>query len=415
MRLLDRYLLRELLVPFGYCLSGFWIFWVSCDLFAELGDFQRLQLTFADLLEYYAVKTPELLVVVLPIAFLLALLYALTNHARHHELTAMRAAGLSLWRLSLPYLGVGLVLSLALFALNELWVPRSVEETERILASHTTNAVKQAGQKWERKLGFINTRQNRKWFIEAYNPETYEMIRPHVEWVLATGTRTEITAERAYFAEGHWVFTNVSERIFPAIRGEFPIYTETNLMVMTAFMETPAQIQSEIKVSRIRNFREVRKAQLTIREILNYKRLHRDDTSKDAMLDTKLHGRLATPWTCLVVVLIALPFGAVSGRRDVFVGVASSIMICFSYFVLGQLTLALGVSGQVPPWVAAWSPNVLFSATGIGLMNLERVRGIRLFPKARHSSPDDSSAAGVEGGTIRGGSGNPEAGQSPRP
>jgi len=85
------------------------------------------------------------------------------------------------------------------------------------------------------------------------------------------------------------------------------------------------------------------------------------------MLDTKLHGRLAAPWTCLVVVLIALPFGAASGRRNVFVGVASSILICFTYFVLQQLSLALGSGGHVPPWAAAWSPNAAFGLTGLFL------------------------------------------------
>jgi lipopolysaccharide export system permease protein len=86
-----------------------------------------------------------------------------------------------------------------------------------------------------------------------------------------------------------------------------------------------------------------------------------------AMLDTKLHGRLAAPWTCLVVVLIALPFGAMPGRRNVFVGVASSIVICFAYFVLMQLGVAFGAGAYLPPWVAAWAPNVLFAVTGIVL------------------------------------------------
>ena len=112
MRLLDRYLLRELLVPFVYCLVGFLIFWASSDIFAQLSDFQKLKLTARDVLEYYSIRTPEMLVTVLPVAFLLSLLYTLTNHARYHELTAIRAAGVSLLRLSLPYLGMGVILSL---------------------------------------------------------------------------------------------------------------------------------------------------------------------------------------------------------------------------------------------------------------------------------------------------------------
>src|SRR5438105_10626409 len=132
MRLLDRYLLRELLIPLGYCLGGFLIFWVFADLFANFGEFQRKKLLAQDIAEYYLVITPEFLVMVLPISLLLALLYTLTNHSRHHEITAIRAAGISLGRLCLPYLAIGFVGSLLLFALNELWVPDSADRAERI-------------------------------------------------------------------------------------------------------------------------------------------------------------------------------------------------------------------------------------------------------------------------------------------
>src|SRR3990172_6832651 len=107
MRLLDRYLLRELLVPLCYCLGGFLLVWVSYRLFIELGDLQEKNLRFGDIVEYFVVQSPAFLLGVLPIALLLALLYALTNHARHHEITAIRAAGVSLWRLALPYFAVG--------------------------------------------------------------------------------------------------------------------------------------------------------------------------------------------------------------------------------------------------------------------------------------------------------------------
>ncbi len=84
-----------------------------------------------------------------------------------------------------------------------------------------------------------------------------------------------------------------------------------------------------------------------------------------ARLETQLHGRLAQPWTCLVVVLIALPFGALTGRRNVFVGVAASIFICFAFFFLKGVVFALGTSGYVPGWAAAWFPHALFGGAGI--------------------------------------------------
>jgi len=67
----------------------------------------------------------------------------------------------------------------------------------------------------------------------------------------------------------------------------------------------------------------------------------------------------------LIVVLMAIPFGAQSGRRNLFFGVAGSIFICFGFFILQQVSLAFGMSGRVPGWVAAWLPNIIFAVTGI--------------------------------------------------
>src|SRR5258708_785447 len=107
MRLLDRYLLRELLTPLVYCLGGFLIFWNAFSLFSDLNKYQEAHLLLSDIIELYIVRIPANLVIILPITLLLALLYTLTNLARHHELTAIRAAGVSLARLCLPYFAVG--------------------------------------------------------------------------------------------------------------------------------------------------------------------------------------------------------------------------------------------------------------------------------------------------------------------
>src|SRR5215467_12237672 len=132
MRLLDRYLLRELLIPLGYCLSGFLLLWVTSDLIGELNGLTEKKLQILDIIRYYLAKTPEFLVLVLPMALLLAMLYTLTNHARHHEITAIRAAGISLWRLCLPYLAVGILFSLGVLWLNESCVPKAAEVADQI-------------------------------------------------------------------------------------------------------------------------------------------------------------------------------------------------------------------------------------------------------------------------------------------
>jgi lipopolysaccharide export system permease protein len=196
------------------------------------------------------------------------------------------------------------------------------------------------------------------------------MWKPQFDWRREDGTRVQLAADNALWINRHWVFTNNVERLdYGADVGALPSISKTNQLVFAELTETPRIIRSEIKITALEGLRALRKTQLSSAEIREYLKLHpRLERQKSAMLRTTLHTRLATPWICFVVVLIAVPFGAAPGRRNVFVGVASSIFICFVFFITKELTLALGGSGYVAPWIAAWSPHVLFGATGIGMM-----------------------------------------------
>jgi lipopolysaccharide export system permease protein len=365
-RLLDRYLLREMLVPLGYCLGGFTIFWVSFDLIGQLDDYQKLQLEVGDVLELYALRLPELLVLVGPVALLLAMLYALTQHMRHHEITAIRAAGVSLWRLAVPYLGVGLVASLATLGLAEWAGPILAARAQRVLDRYQPGG-EDAGE-WLRNLSFHNERGSRYWHVRAYHRKTCELQQPRVSWLLPGGARREISAERGGRVNDQWVFFDVQELYYPG-PGEIPIPSRTNELRLPEFTETPEQIESEVRIRSATRARAARGVEFTLAEILDYLRLHPELNARDeALLFTQLHARLAAPWTSLVVVLVAVPFGAGSARRNLFVGVAGSIFLCLAYFALSRVGLALGTGGHLPPALAAWLPNLFFGGLGLGLM-----------------------------------------------
>ena len=372
MRLLDRYLLRELLVPLVYCLAFFLIAFVAFDLFSEISDFQKNKLTAADLFEYYLDKTPEFLVAsyIMPMSLLLALLYALTNHARHNELTAMRSAAIPLWRMAMPYFGAGVFVSLLVFYVNEQLVPDGVEAADRVLVRHVKDRPRAGEQVWRRNIFFLNPIANRTWRIGAYHMLGNVMFQPQFDWRQPDGSRVQLSAERARWINRQWVFTNVERLEFSAEMRAVPGILKTNQMTVPELTETPRVIKSEIKISGVGdNLRSLKRTQVSSAEILTYLELHpRMERRHSDSLRTLLHSRLATPWICFVVVLIAVPFGAMPGRRNVFVGVASSVFICFAFFVIKELTLALGAGGFVPPWVAAWAPHALFSATGLALM-----------------------------------------------
>jgi lipopolysaccharide export system permease protein len=362
MRLLDKYLLRELLTPLVYCLGGFTMFFVAFSLFKDLDELKDSKLRALEYVEYYVTTLPEMIVTVLPIALLLALLYTLTNHARHHEITAIRAAGVSLWRLSLPYFAVGLVGSGVLFALNEFAVPDSAIKAEQIKNRHSEKKKKKSADIVE-NLGFVNATAGRAWIIGSYNLRTAEMVNPRVIWTLGDGSQRWLHAARAIRTNDAWLFLDAREyRADPERTANLVPSLSTNALEHK-WNETPAQIRSEVKISGSIGSHVAKEADLPLVEIRDYLRLHPTLPREHRYwLETKWHGRLAMPWTCLVVVLIALPFGAASGRRNVFVGVASSILIAFSFFVITQIGLALGSGGHLPAWLAGWLPNIVFGA-----------------------------------------------------
>jgi lipopolysaccharide export system permease protein len=368
MRLLDRYLLRELSIPLIYCLAGFTIFWVSFDIFGSLDDFQAAKMTAGDVLDYYVFKLPEMLSTTLPIALLLAFLYTLSNHGRHNEIIAMRAAGLSMARISLPYIAVGFGLSIVVLLVNEKVLTDGAERAEAVKTRH----LKIASEKkdWEYRVNFRNAREDHIWNIAAFNLRTYEMVEPHVEWKLPDGSFRQIIAQSGIRTNDEWVFRKVALFIYPP-KIDFNQDTSpvlTNEIAVPELTETPSEIKAQIRFDKLNAFEAAKRPQFTLKEI-RYLQSHLELNRMDrAKLNTQFHMRLSQPWTCLVVALIALPFGARSNsRRNVFVGAASSIFICFAYFVVLRVGSAMGTGGYVPPWLAAWSPNALFAAVGLWL------------------------------------------------
>jgi lipopolysaccharide export system permease protein len=367
MRLLDRYLLREFLFWLVVLFGAFLVVWIAFDLSFRLHQLQEYHLRGKDVLEYYIFEIPEFIPIALPVSLLLALLTVVTNHARHNEITAMRAAGISLVRVCMPYVLAGFFLSVALLAFNEYFAPSAADKADEVLQKRVQRQ-SQAERHQVQKLLFINSSVGgigRVWIAPVYNTATFQMTRPEVTWPTNSSSRLQLSATAAVWTNGVWLFTgDVIESL-----GDIRIL-KTNALAMPQFTETPEEIQSEITVNKYRStFTKTRRADIPLADIVNYLRLNpHPDRKMRNWLFTKLHGRFAGPFACLVVVFVAIPFAAASGRRNVFVGVAASIFIFFAYFVLQQVGLTFGETGWMPSWLGAWFPNLFFGIGGLILM-----------------------------------------------
>ncbi|HXE42502.1 MAG TPA: LptF/LptG family permease, partial [Candidatus Baltobacteraceae bacterium] len=359
MRLLDRYLFRELLAPLIYCLGGFLIFWISFSLFNDLDKMQMAKLHLLDVIEYSIAMTPEFLATALPVALLLALLYTLTHHARYNEITAMRAAGVSLWRICAPYFIVGLFASVALFALNECAVPRGADWADRILNRYIQKPTSVANEK--QMLGFQNDRARRTWFFSKFDFRAEELDGVTV---IDLNRGFRLDADLAAYTNGVWNFFTVKEYARARPDEPFAPSLQTNAIALPEFSETPREMKIALKIGEYERIKKTRTV-IPLKDILDY--LQSRPNAPSPKVRTQLHQHFAEPVMCLVVVLIAIPFGAASGRRNLFFGVAGSIFICFTFIILQKICFALGAEGHLPGWLAAWLPNLIFGATGIFL------------------------------------------------
>jgi lipopolysaccharide export system permease protein len=373
-------LLREFLFWLAVFFGAFLLVWIAFDLSFDLHKFQQAHLHGKDVVKYYFYEIPEFIPIALPVSILLAMLYALTNHARHNEVTAIRAAGVSLLRLCMPYFVAGFFFSVLLFAFNEFLAPQAGEKADEILQSHGDAKSAHAARYLVTPLNFVNYAiggKGRTWNAAVYNTETHEMTKPLIAWYPTNGQVLLLSASTAVWTNNTWVFSgNVVETLSGNSVGTLGTarVLKTNYLAMPEFKETPTEIQSDIKVNAYHDHNyKTHRADIPLSDILNYLHFHpQPDRKMRNWLFTKLHGRFAGPFACVVVVIVAIPFSARSGRRNIFVGVAASIFIFFIYFFLQQVGLAFGETGWMPSWLGAWLPNFFFGIGGLFLMS--RVR-----------------------------------------
>lgn len=368
MRLHDRYFFRELLMPLGACLSAFMILWVGFSFVANSQVMREAKLHFLDSLKYVLATTPAIFVILMPFLLLFSMLWALTQLARHNEITALRAAGVSLWRICLPYFATGLAATILFFAINELLVPRCDRWSEQILSRYVEKQATDKTKTVFTKVGFTNGREQRNWEIGQYDTKDMAVvINPHVFWP-ATNGQWQLKADRGIYTNGAWTFYSNVQLLLCTNKQQFVPVMYTNELAEPDFDETPERISVAIKYGNTQGLFSSRSADLSISELWPYLQGTLELTRLDeARLETKFHARIAAPWTCLIIVLMAIPFGAQSGRRNLFYGVAGSIFVGLSYLVLQQVSLAFGMGGVLPPWLAAWLPNFIFAAIGIFL------------------------------------------------
>jgi LPS export ABC transporter permease LptG len=358
-RILDKYLLREFAWPLLYCFDAFAMLMIVIDLFSTLDDFIENHARLTTVVHYYLILFPEMFVHIMPMALLLALLFCLANLGKYNELVAMRASGISLGRLAMPLLAVGLAATVAVFAVNELFVPHGRAQADALRA-----AVKgKSGRDWLlENFFFDNSVEHRDWFARRFDTRGFEMDNPEVHDRKEDGTaKIDVYAESARWINGQWHFFNAT--VYDH-RRDPPLVVSVADTNFPALKESPSRLAVEGKNPN----------QLTSTELRRYIRTQRraNHLAGLAKYEVELHTRYSFPLTCVIVVLIGIPLGMRVSRSGPLLGVGTALTLVVSFYFLNYITLAFGNGGRVPPAVAAWMTNVIFA--GVATVLLVRAR-----------------------------------------
>jgi lipopolysaccharide export system permease protein len=357
MRILDRYILKSVLGLLITCLFTFLFLYVIIDIFSHLEDILKNQVGISLLLQYYFSYLPIIFVQVTPIACLLAILYTFGRLNRNNEIIAMRASGLSIFQISKTIIMLGIILAAVVFMVSDRFVPAALSFNQKIQQQIEGGSTKAQDKEVINNLSMYGLK-NRLFFINRFSPTTNTMEGITIlEQDEHQNLTQKIVANRGVYRDGLWRFYQTVSYGFDQngqIRQE-PQYMQEEIM---AIPETPHDFLSQRR----------RPEQMSIAQLQNYLwRLSKSGASgiiKNLKVD--LYQRYTTPFTTIMIILLAIPFSLrMKKRASGLSSIGLSIMVGFLYYVLNAISIALGKAGILFPLLAASLSHLLALLFGI--------------------------------------------------
>ncbi len=380
--LLDEYIMRTFAGSLLLVIASFSILFLIFTFLELIGDIIRNRTPLVTVGEYLLNLIPYILYNVTPLCVLVAVLITFGSLARSSEFTAMKAAGFSLYRVVAPVLLLAAIVGAALFAFDNLYLPeanRRQEALRAVIKGRPAQTFLRPDRQWisgqtlpqapllipagapgstvsPSTLGIQPPTPARIFYYQffdadrnvfanltvfEFDPATFTLQRR----IFAASARWDPSVNQWLFENG-WVRTFASATVsdyHPFVLSTFP-----------EIREQPTYFKKEDRQSQEMNFSE-------LTAYINDLRQSGFDTKK---LSVQLNRKLAYPAITLVMAILAIPFALSTGKRSGITGFAVAILLAVLYLGVSSFFEAMGNVNQLPPTLAAWAPDVLFSLAG---------------------------------------------------
>lgn len=324
-------------------------------------EMHKNNVPYTKLVDFYKFKLPEALSYILPVATLMATMVTFGLLSKNCEIPALKAGGISLYRLTAPILLMAIIISGVGFGLYETVLPYATRRLgvvlEEIKGGPTQTHRQYLGQRWvmgkEGRIYFyalldVDNNIVSQFSYFDYDPQSFRLTR-------------RVYAEQARWDEdgGAWVLSNgwLQDFTKPA-----PTITFFGTHERMKLAEDISYFRQEITLPEQMNYRELK---LYIREI---KRRGYDATKHEV----DLHWKLSFPLITLIITLIGIPFSFRVGRKGALSGIFLSLGLVIVYWGFVSLFKSLGGVGVISPFLGAWAPNFIFGIGAIYMMSTIR-------------------------------------------
>jgi LPS export ABC transporter permease LptG/LPS export ABC transporter permease LptF len=357
-RILDQYVVLEFLNVFALVLMGFILLMLVFTIFDRLGDILRNHVKMITVGDYLINLTPLFLYQLAPLAVLIAVLVTFGVLNRNSEIIAMKATGISLYRLVVPIVSIAALLAVSLFLFDQFYLPQANKRQDALLnviKGKPPQTVTHPEQNWI--FGQPNKGEpGRIFYYRFFDVDRDEFANISVfEFDPATFALTRrIFAAKAVWDPdiASWRFENGWEN---DIQGDHASdYREFRETSFSEIHEDPQYFTREERQAQEMNFGQLDRYISDLRQ-------SGFDTMK---LRVALWRKLSYPLVAVVMAVLAIPFALSMGRRGSLTGIAVAIGVALAYFVVESLFGSLGNVNYLPAALAAWSSDILFGLVG---------------------------------------------------
>jgi LPS export ABC transporter permease LptG len=359
---LDRYILARFGAILVGCAATFFTLFGVYELISLLDDLVERNLPFSTGFSYLKYRSPWIVTQVLPMSCLVATFLAIGIMSRFNEVTALLASGTSIYRIAAPVVVVTIAISATAYVNQDYLEPYANQRAAQIkdmIRGRSPRSYGPGERRWVfgeegRLYNFRNYAPSPVPVLAAPGSGEFQGFAAYRLEPTTFDIEERIYARSASCASGHWVLKDGWVRTFQGGRESFETFAEKSF----DFPEGPGYFIKEWKTPAQMNFTELQKFVTDLRR--------RGYDVQELMVD--LYDKTALPLVSLTMVILGIPFCFRMGKRGSLYGIGIAVCLVTIFLLVFSTTNALGGIGLMPPFLAAWAPNVLFAGSGIYLL-----------------------------------------------